>query len=428
MERIIFHVDVNSAFLSWSAVYRVKVLGEPLDLRRIPSVVAGERAERHGIILAKSLPAGKKGVKTGEPLFQARQKCPHLTVVPPDYSLYVEASRHLIRLLRTFSPVVEQYSIDEAWVDMTGTRWLYGPPLLAAEQMKARIAEELGFTVNIGISSNKILAKMASGFEKPNKIHTLFPHELRQKLWPLPVRQLFMVGTATEQKLQQMGIYTIGQLANTDPSILQAKLHKPGLALWNEANGKGDERLQPQAPENKGYGNAVTTPANVTSTGQAHQVLLSLCETVAMRMRRDGKAGSCVTVTLRTAQFQTYSHQIQLSRPTDRTQEIYQSACRAFDAAWLRQEPLRLLGVQMSKLTDNDYRQYDFWAGSDEAQRRQQAKLDDTIDAIRKKYGESAIFRASFVGSKEVMAGGLAKVRRTGVTKPIPPAGPESYG
>ena len=170
MKQVVFHVDANSAFLSWSAVYRLRVLGEETDLREIPAVVGGQRESRHGIVLARSQPAKKLGIKTGEPVFMALQKCPDLVIVPPDYSLYVEASRHFVEVLRRFSPKVEQYSIDEAWVDMTGTERLFGAPRLAAEKMRETIYNELGFTVNIGISSNKLLAKMAGDFEKPNKI------------------------------------------------------------------------------------------------------------------------------------------------------------------------------------------------------------------------------------------------------------------
>ena len=229
MPRVIFHVDVNSAFLSWSAAYRVRVLGEQEDLRDIPSAVAGERAERHGIILAKSIPAKKCGVKTGEQIFLAQQKCPGLKLVPPDYALYVEASRRFIALLREFAPVVEQYSIDEAWADLSGTEGLYGSPVAAAELLRARIREELGFTVNIGISSNKLLAKMAGEFEKPDKVHTLFPEEVPQKLWPLPVRELFMLGPATERRLNRIGIHTIGELAQADPELV---LHYLNTTRW----------------------------------------------------------------------------------------------------------------------------------------------------------------------------------------------------
>ena len=222
--RVIFHIDVNSAFLSWTAAYRCLVLGEKTDLREIPSVIAGHQNIRTSIVLAKSIPAKKRGVKTGEPLGMARDKCPDLVVAEPDYDLYVSASQKMIALLREVSPVVEQYSIDEAWVDMTGTERLYGPPVLAANWLKDRIRRELGFTVNIGISCNKLLAKMAGDFEKPDKVHTLFPDELEAKLWPLPTQELFMLGAATARKLRRFGIDTIGALANADPVFLTKAL------------------------------------------------------------------------------------------------------------------------------------------------------------------------------------------------------------
>ena len=205
MGTVIFHVDANSAFLSWTAVYRLKVLGEEQDLREIPSVIGGDQDSRHGIVLAKSVPAKKYGIQTGEPIFQALQKCPDLVIAPPDYGLYVEASRHFVEVLRRFSPKVEQYSIDEAWVDMTGTERLFGTPRLAAEKMRETVYNELGFTVNVGISTNKLLSKMAGDFEKPNKVHTLFPEEMEEKMWPLPVRDLFLVGSATEKSFTAWG-------------------------------------------------------------------------------------------------------------------------------------------------------------------------------------------------------------------------------
>ena len=269
--RIIFHIDVNAAFLSWTAAYRCQVLGEQQDLRDIPAAIAGEKANRHGIILAKSLPAKRMGVKTGEPIFQAVKKCPQLVTAPPDYALYTQASRRFIALLRSFTPLVEQYSIDEAWADMTGTERLYGSPVLAARTIKQQIREQLGFTVNIGISSNKLLAKIAGDFEKPDRVHTLFPEEIPEKLWPLPVRELFLVGQATEEKLHRLGIRTIGALAKSDPSLLQRYLHKPGLRLWHYANGRCDDALLPEQPENKGYGNSTTLPADVTDFPQAER-------------------------------------------------------------------------------------------------------------------------------------------------------------
>lgn len=419
--RVIFHVDANSAFLSWTAAYKVKVLGESVDIRDIPSVVAGDKASRHSIILAKSTPAKKYGIQTGEPLFQALEKCPNLTVVPPNYELYVEASRHFVQMLRQFSPMVEQYSIDEAWVDMTGTERLWGPPRLAAEQMRKRIWEELGFTVNIGISSNKLLAKMAGDFEKPNKVHTLFPEEVPDKFWPLSVRDLFLVGAATERKLNMMGIRTIGDLAHADGTLLRRRLGKHGETIWHFANGRNADAVTPEAAENKGYGNSTTTAQDVVTAQQAHQVLLSLCETVASRMRRDGKCGSCMCVHLRTNAFQHFSHQSVLHGATNITGELFEAACRIFDEVWDGVTPLRQLGVQMTRLSSEPYQQFDFFSGVTPDQYEKKLKLDETVDALRDKFGEDVIRRAKFANKPgEHMAGGLDKARRTGVTKPVP--------
>ena len=419
-DRVIFHVDANSAFLSWSAVYRVKVLGETEDLREVPSVVAGDKESRHSIILAKSTPAKKFGIRTGEPLFQALEKCPDLRIVQPDYPLYVEASRHFVEMLRQFSPCVQQYSIDEAWVDMTGTQRLWGSPRLAAEKMRQRINEELGFTVNIGISSNKLLAKMAGDFEKPNKVHTLFPEEMESKMWPLPVRDLFLVGPATERKLKLYGIYTIGDLAKADVQLLRKRLGKQGETIWHFANGRNADAVTPEPAENKGYGNSVTTAKDVTTYDHAHQVILSLCETVAARMRKDGKCGSCISIHLRTNEFSHCSHQMLLHGATNITTEIFDAACRVFDEAWDGVTPLRQLGVQMTRLSNEPYQQYDFFSGVSPEQFERKLKLDETVDALRDKFGEDIIRRAKFAQNPgSHMAGGLDKARRTGITKPI---------
>ena len=420
-EKVIFHVDANSAFLSWTAAYKVKVLGETEDLRDVPSVVAGDKESRHSIILAKSGPAKKYGIQTGEPLFQALEKCPQLKVVQPDYGLYVEASRHFVDMLRQFSPVVQQYSIDEAWVDMTGTERLWGTPRLAAEKMRQRINDELGFTVNIGISSNKLLAKMAGDFEKPNKVHTLFPEEMETKFWPLPVRDLFLVGAATERKLKLLGIYTIGDLAKADMNLIKKRLGKHGETIWHFANGRNAEAVVPVPAENKGYGNSITTPRDVVTKEHAHQVLLSLCETVAMRMRKDEQCGRCVTVHLRTNAFQHFSHQKLLHGTTNITTEIFEAACTVFDEAWDGVTPLRQLGVQMTRLSKEPYQQYDLFSGMSPKQYERKLRLDETVDALRDKFGEDIIRRAKFAQApEEHMAGGLDKARRTGVTKPVP--------
>ena len=355
-------------------------------------------------------------IKTGEPLYQARQKCPGLVVAPPDYGLYVEASRRFIAVLKEIAPVVEQFSIDEAWVDLTGTEKLYGPPVMTAERIKNRIREELGFTVNVGISSNKLLAKMASDFENPDKVHTLFPWELEKKLWPLPVHDLFMVGEASEKKLRSMGISTIGQLAAANLERLKARLHKHGLLIWNFANGRCDDAVADEVVLNKGYGNSLTTPRDVTDTAMAHKIILSLAETVGMRMRKDGQAGLCVTVSIRTATFENRTHQGQLFQPTDATQEIFRAACRIFDELW-DGSPLRQLGVYVNKVGRNLGRQATLF---EEDNYDKLSRTDRAIDRIREKFGENAIMRATFLQPDVApMGGGLSKERRTGVTKPL---------
>ena len=372
-------------------------------------------------LMAKSVPAKKYGIQTGEPLFQALEKCPDLIIVPPDYQLYVEASRHFVAMLRQFSPAVEQYSIDEAWVDMTGTQRLHGDPRLAAEKMRQRIWEELGFTVNIGISSNKLLAKMAGDFEKPNKVHTLFPEEMEKKFWPLPVRDLFLVGAATEQKLKALGIYTIGQLAKADVRVLKRRMGKHGETIWHFANGRNADMVTPEPAENKGYGNSITTPKDVLTRQQGYQVLLSLCETVGMRMRKDGQCGSCVAIHLRTYEFQHASHQMVLSGATNMTSELFGAACKLLDEAWDAQVPLRQMGVQVTRLSKEPYQQYDLFSGVSPVQYEKKLRLDEAVDSLRDKFGEDIIRRAKFTQNpEEHMAGGLSKARRTGVTKPVP--------
>lgn len=418
--RVIFHIDANSAFLSWTAAHRVLVLGEKEDLREIPSVVAGDKASRHSIILAKSIPAKKIGIQTGEPLFQAMEKCPNLKVVPPDYGLYVECSRHMIRLLRQVAPSVEQYSIDEAWADMTGTERLYGSPVQAAEMLRERIYRELGFTVNIGVSSNKLLAKMAGDFEKPNRVHSLFQEEVPLKLWPLPVRNLFLVGSATERKLKRSGISTIGDLANADLGQLRRLLGKHGETIWHFANGRNAEEVRAEPMENKGYGNSVTLSQDVTDRETAHQVLLSLCETAGMRLRRDHKNGGCIAVSLRTHEFKSFSHQSQLPGATDVTEELYRAACRVFDEAWDRVTPLRQMGVQVTRLAQERYCQYDLFSTINPDQTEKLAKLDLTVDRLRERFGEDVVKKARFLNGKiGHMAGGLSRERRTGITKEV---------
>lgn len=393
-DRVIFHIDVNSAFLSWEAVYRLRCLGDCVDLREIPSAVGGERAKRHGVILAKSIPAKKYNVRTGEPIVDALRKCPNLMIVEPNRELYSRNSKALMEILRKYSDTVEQFSIDEAFVDMTGTELLFGKPLEAAYTLRDEIYETLGFTVNVGISSNKLLAKMAGEFEKPNKVHTLFPEEIREKMWPLPVGELFLVGGASEKRLKQMGINTIGELARADPGMLRAALKKHGEAIWNFANGRDVALVEAEPADNKGYGNSVTIAFDVKDADTAKNILLSLSETVGRRLRRDGVWIEAVSVAIRYFDLNRTSHQCVLDHATNITDEIYRAACRLFDELW-DGTPIRLLGVQTGKVTrEGENRQLSLF---DDTDYEKLERLDRAMDSIRERFGADAVQRASFL-------------------------------
>lgn len=408
-ERVIFHVDVNSAFLSWEACHRIRNLNEAIDLREIPSIIGGDREKRRGVVLAKSVIAKKYGVQTGEPIIQALSKCPDLVIVSPNYELYVKYSKEFITLLREYTPCVEQCSIDEAFMDMTGTEGLYGEPIKVAHQLRERIYHELGFTVNIGISSNKLLAKMASDFKKPNLVHTLLPEEIKDKMWPMPVGELFFVGRVAEKKLKLLGIKTIGQLAQADVQLLREHLNKQGEAIYEYAHGRDSRRVQQEDAALKGYGNSMTTPFDVNSSEEARLVLLSLCETVGARLRADGIKASCISVSLVDIYFEHHSHQVTLSSATYTTNEIYEEACKIFEKLWDHKIPIRQLGVHTCKLSDSKVYQYSMFQNN---KFDKYVKRDQALDCIRNKFGEDAVMRASFIGKNlEHMAGGLSKER-----------------
>ena len=391
MQRLIFHVDVNSAFLSWEATKRVKQ-GLP-DLREIPSCIGGDPKKRTGIVVAKSIPAKKYGVQTGEPVGLALQKCPDLVCVPSDFALYDRCSKAFKSICASYAPVMESFSIDEVFLDMTGTGQIYPDPIATACEIKDRIYRELGFTVNVGISTNKLLAKMASDFEKPNKVHTLYPEEVPQKMWPLPVRDLLFLGKASEKKLIQNGIHTIGDLAQANEKEIQMLLgEKSGHQLYLSANGMDDSPVKAQRDEAKGISVETTFDDDIVSYEQIFPILLSQCDIVAARMRREGKKCNCVAVSFRTLEFKNKSHQRKLENPTDVTDEIYQNVKRLFQESWSGQ-PLRLIGVALTGLTEDSFVQMSLF--EDPKKREQQKKLDEAMDNIRKKFGNDKISRAS---------------------------------
>lgn len=411
LNTIIYHIDVNAAFLSWEAVYRLTHKGAKKDLREVASAVGGDMAMRHGIILAKSGPAKKYGIKTGETILEARQKCPHLVLVPPNYSLYEKCSAAFMSILREYSDTVEQYSIDEAFVDMTTTCHLFGSPEEAAEKIKNRIRDELGFTVNVGISTNKLLAKMASDFQKPDRVHTLYPEEIQEKMWPLPVSDLFFVGRATTNKLLSLGIRTIGELAAADPAWLRSILKKQGEVIWGFANGIDFSPVLSQPPANKGYGNSTTTPYDVTDVETADKVLLALAETVGSRLRADNVKIEVVSVGIRYSDLTYVSHQKILQASTNLTWEIYQAACELFVELW-NKKPIRHLGIHTGRVQNDDFfRQVDLF---DKTDYEKLEKLDRTVDALRKRYGADSVMRASFLKQPiDHMSGGISREKRT---------------
>jgi len=391
MANLIFHVDVNSAFLSWEAMRRVKA-GEA-DLRLIPSAVGGDRDKRRGVILAKSIPAKAYGVKTGEPVGLALQKCPSLVLVKPNFRLYEMCSAAFMDICRKYAPVVEKFSIDECFLDMSHTERLYDDPVALAYRIKDEIRDTLGFTVNIGIGENKLTAKMAGDFEKPDRVHTLFPHEIKDKLWPLPVESLYMVGSATAAKLKKMHLLTIGDVAAMDEDMLRILMgDKLGLRLHRFANGIDDTPVAEAPREAKGYSNSTTTEANVTDRDTALRILLALTDSVAARLRADGAKASSVAVTLRSEAFLDKSHQKKLPRVTDITSEIYASVEDAFDELWDRRTPLRLLGVALGGISWEEEAQLSFF---DDEEREKARKLDRVVDDIREKFGSGAIMRGS---------------------------------
>ncbi|VYT69436.1 DNA polymerase IV [Clostridium tertium] len=392
-DRIIFHIDVNSAYLSWSAI-RMLQLGETEeDIREIPSIVGGSTDDRHGIVLAKSIPAKKFNIKTGEPIVDALRKCPSLKIFRPNYRLYMDCSNAMYNLLYEYSPKIQRYSVDEVFMDMSHFKENY---MEKSEEIKLRIKKELGFNVNIGISTNKLLAKMASDFEPKNSIQTLFKDEIEDKMWPLPVDNLFMVGRATKKKLDKLNINTIGELARFDLKLLCSVFKSHGTTIYNYANGNEESSVRKyNYIEVKGIGNSTTIAWDVTSREEALKIILSLTESVCNRLRNNNSLCKLVSISIKGFNFERYTHQRSLESYTDLTEEIFKELTIAFDESW-REEPIRQLGVRVSKLCSNEFFQCSLF---DSKRVEKQRALDKAIDSIRDRYGNNSIIRSTFLHS-----------------------------
>lgn len=394
LTRYILHIDANSAYLSWTAAYRISN-GDPVDLRDIPSVIGGSEKSRHGIVLAKSVPAKKYKIQTGEPLMTVRQKCPHITIVPPDYNLYMKASQAMYEIVLSYTPTIQRFSIDECFAEfyIAGDR---EDIVERAYEIKDKIYKELGFTVNIGIGLNKIQAKMGGELKKPNMVHTLWPEEIEKKLWPLEVGELFMVGRKTEARLKSLSINTIGDLATANIKMLESHLKSYAYLIQAYANGRDDSPVRASnRPVVKGMGNGTTARFNVLTASDAYLHIMSLSESVGGRLRDSNYCAGLVAVSYTTTEFVTKSRQRKLSVAMDSTSYIMKIAKELFDELWTG-EPLRKFRVRVTDLYANDYVQLSFLEQFDFERER---CMDKAVDEIRDRFGGQAIYRACFLHS-----------------------------
>ncbi len=395
-QRQILHVDVNNAFLSWTALDRLSQ-GEKVDIREIEAVIGGDETKRSGIVLAKSMKAKRKGVCTGETLYQARLKCPNLQVFKGDYKSYKKHSNDLYKILLQYTEKIERFSIDECFLDMTD--YLGSDTLInKAYEINRRVREELGFTVNVGVAHNKLLAKMASDFTKPDKVHTLFEEEIPTKMWTLPVSELFMLGKKTLPKLYNMKIKTIGDLAKQDKMLMIKKFGKHGLMMWEYSNGIDNSKVNYLEEKPKGIGNSVTLPQDICSEEEIQRVLLTLAEQVTYRLRRYNMYANVVNVQLRTKDFKDFSHQKKLMNPASNTKEIYSLAKELLHEMYKKGTFIRLVGLRVDNLIEKDEMQLSLFSNDEE---EKQEKLDKVVDELKNKYGYSSITRAGKLNSEK---------------------------
>ena len=391
MSRIIFHIDVNNAFLSWTAVYLLKK-GYKKDIRKIPSVIGGDEKQRKGIVLAKSPVAKKYGIVTAETLYSARKKCGWIEIFPPNYPFYVEQSKKLYDYLASYTPNIEQYSIDECFLDMTGTSLLYGNNYVKlAYKIKNDIKEKYGFTVNIGIGENKLCAKMASDFEKPDRVHTLYMNEIETKMWSLPVNDLFMLGRSSARRLEELGIKTIGDLAKCSPAFLRKHFKKQGDYFLEASKGIDYSPVVPKSDKNKCISISRTLPYDYTKKEELEKVLFDEVESVTFDLRRKKLYAKTVAITYRNFLFKNYSHQMTIDNPTNSTNDIYNQVLVLFTRSW-REDPIRNIGVRLSDLTDEKKEQMSIFYN---IEKKEVSEVEKVMDEIINKFGRDSVKFAS---------------------------------
>lgn len=396
MERIVFHIDVNNAFLSWTAIDLLNN-GYKIDIRNIPSVIGREDAKQSAIITAKSTPAKELGIKTADTIYSCKQKCKDIKVFPPNYALYMEMSNSLFELLKIYSPDIEIASIDECYLDYGKVKNLYGDELEFAKKLQKEIYDKLKFTVNIGIANNKLCAKMASEFSKPNKIHTLYNHEIETKMWPLKIIELFGIGKKTAPKLEQIGIKTIKDLANYDSNQLYKYFKNQALPMIESAKGIDNSPVINYEVDPKGIGHEITLSHNTANKQEIHHILLALSERVGIRLRKQNKYASVIVVILKNAELKKTTHQRKIKNATNITDEIYQNSIKIFNEMW-NEEAVRLIGIRLDSLTDIVVHQTSLFENFNDVKRNN--KLDKTLDELKDKYGTEIINKASLADKK----------------------------
>lgn len=394
MKRIIFHIDVNNAFLSWTAV---KLLSEgyPVDIRKIPSIIGGDESARHGIVLAKSPIAKEIGIKTAETIYSARKKCPDLKVYPADMSYYKKMSKKMIDYISNYSPDLEQFSIDECFLDLTGTTYLYDDIIKLAYKIKDEIYARFGFTVNVGIGNNKLCAKMASDFLKPNKVHTLFSEEIEEKLWPLPIEDLFMVGKKTAEKLKKMGLCTIGDVAKSDPKRLIREFKSFGSIIYERANGIDDSIVDSTISQSKSISVSWTLEKDTDDIDKLKKILLKQVDEVGRNLRRKELYATVIAVTFKTYDFVNFSRQSSLNYPINSNEDIYDNVLKVLYKVW-NFEKIRNIGIRLSGLTDKRIAQTSLF-NDDIAKSSSNEKIQKVLDNIKDKYGSDIINPASLL-------------------------------
>ena len=403
-ERIIFHIDVNNAFLSWTAVLLLKN-GYKRDIRTIPSIIGGDESKRHGIVLAKSPIAKKYGIVTAETLYEARRKCPQLECFPANHEWYYEKSKELYNYLQQYSPQIEQFSVDESFIDMTGTNYLYHNYEELAHKIKNEIKEKFGYTVNVGIGNNKLCAKMASDFEKPDRVHTLYNNEIKTKMWPLPVGELFMVGKKTAEILNRININTIGELANTDIKLLEKHFKNHAIDLKKSAMGIDESKVEPRKDITTSMSTTETLSYDYTDEDKLKDILFRQTEELTRQLRRKKQYAKTVAVIFKNSNFTSYSAQAKLPSESNITKEIYKLIIDLFDKNY-KKDPIRLIGVRLSDLTNKKERQISLFDESSENIEKEDI-FQETIDDINNRFGKGLIAPASLqLISKK------AKVRR----------------